>query len=196
MTWLQPRWAATRRLAAWIPSKFWGSASDEAALGTNNFVAAIDQALAWDLESLKGGTSTTGAHATSYEVPYDRTEVSYERDGVTITSFPVIHILNGAVGYRIDYAGQSVVFSGDTRPTMTLVEAAQGCDLLIHETFLPAETFAELMSFPAEKARMVVNKFHTPPHAAGLVFEMVANLHQRGALTDEEFQAEKSKLLS
>ena len=52
------------------------------------------------------------------------------------------------------------------------------------------------MSFPAEKARMVVNKFHTPPHAAGLVFEMVANLHQRGALTDEEFQAEKSKLLS
>ena len=133
MTWLQPRWAATRRLDASIPSKFWGSASDEAALGTNNFVAAIDQALAWDLESLKGGTSTTGAHATSYEVPYDRTEVSYERDGVTITSFPVIHILNGAVGYRIDYAWQSVVFSGDTRPTMILVEAAQGCDLLIHE---------------------------------------------------------------
>lgn len=196
MTWLQPRWAATRRLAAWIPSKFWGSASDEAALGTNSFVAAIDQALAWDLESLKGGTPTTGAHATLYEVPYDRTEVIYERNGVTITSFPVIHILNGAVGYRIDYAGQSVVFSGDTRPTMTLVEAAQGCDLLIHETFLPAETFAELMSFPAEKARMVVNKFHTPPHAAGLVFEMVANLHQRGALTDEEFQAERSKLLS
>ena len=155
------------------PVEVWGGASDEAALGTNNFVAAIDQALAWDLESLKGGTPTTGAHATSYEVPYDRTEVIYERNGVTITSFPVIHILNGAVGYRIDYAGQSVVFSGDTRPTMTLVEAAQGCDLLIHETFLPAETFAELMSFPAEKARMVVNKFHTPPHAAGLVFEMV-----------------------
>ena len=26
--------------------------------------------------------------------------------------------------------------------------------------------------------------------------EMVANLHQRGTLTDEEFQAERSKLLS
>lgn len=79
---------------------------------------------------------------------------------------------------------------------MTLVQDAQGCDLLIHETLLSAETFGELTSFPAEKGRMVVNKFHTPPHAAGLVFEMVANLHQRGALTDEEFQAEKSKLLS
>jgi ribonuclease Z len=66
-----------------------------------------------------------------------------------------------------------VVFSGDTKPTMTLVEAAQDCDLLIHETFLPAETFAELMSFPIEQARMVVNEGHTPANAAGLVFDMV-----------------------
>jgi ribonuclease Z len=56
---------------------------------------------------------------------------------------------------------------------MTLVEAAQGCDLLIHETFLPAETFAELTSFPIEQARMVVNEGHTPANAAGLVFDMV-----------------------
>jgi ribonuclease Z len=56
---------------------------------------------------------------------------------------------------------------------MTLVEAAQGCDLLIHETFLPAETFAELMSFPIEQARMVVNEAHTPADAAGVVFDMV-----------------------
>ena len=155
------------------PVEVWGGSSDYDALGTAAFVAAIDQALAWDIESLKGATPTTGAHATAHEVPYDRTEVAYERNGVTITSFPVIHILNGAVGYRVDYGGQSVVFSGDTRPTMTLVEAAEGCDLLIHETFLPAETFGELMSFPAEKARTIVNDFHTPPSAAGVVFEMV-----------------------
>jgi ribonuclease Z len=85
----------------------------------------------------------------------------------------VIHALNGAVGFRVDYGGQSVVFSGDTKPTMTLVEAAEGCDLLIHETFLPAETFAELMSFPIEQARMVVNEAHTPADAAGVVFDMV-----------------------
>lgn len=39
------------------------------------------------------------------EVPFDRTATVYERNGVTISSFPVIHILNGAVGYRLDYAG-------------------------------------------------------------------------------------------
>lgn len=155
------------------PVEVWGGGSDDPALGLAEFVASIEKALAWDLESMRGSVATSGASATAYEVPYDRTEVIYERNGVTITSFPVIHILNGAVGYRVDYAGQSVVFSGDTRPTMTLVEAARGCDLLIHETFLPPETFAELMSFPLEKAIFVVNEAHTPPDAAAIVFGMV-----------------------
>lgn len=92
---------------------------------------------------------------------------------MTITSFPVIHVLTGAEGFRVDDAGQSVVISGDTKPTMTLVEAAQDCDLLIHETFLPAEACADLMSFPIDQARAVVDDTHTPANAAGLVFDMV-----------------------
>lgn len=155
------------------PVEVWGGASDDPARGTARFVDLIQQALAWDHASMAGYAPTTGAQATAKEVPFDRTEVVYERNGVTITSFPVIHVLNGAVGFRVDYAGQSVVFSGDTKPTVTLVEAAQGCDLLIHETFLPAETFAELTSFPIEQARMVVNEGHTPADAAGVVFDMV-----------------------
>ena len=155
------------------PVEVWGGGSDDPARGVGEFVEAIQRALAWDHASMAGYVPTTGAHATAYEVPYDRTEVIYERNGVTITSFPVIHALNGAVGFRVDHSGQSVVFSGDTKPTMTLVEAAAGCDLLIHETFLPAETFAELMSFPIEQARTVVNEAHTPADAAGVVFDMV-----------------------
>ncbi len=155
------------------PVEVWGGASDDPARGVATFVDLIQKALAWDHSSMSGYVPTTGAQVTANEVPYDRTETIYERNGVTITSFPVIHALNGAVGFRIDYDGQSVVFSGDTKPTMTLVDAAQGCDLLIHETFLPAETFADLMSFPIEQARMVVNEGHTPANAAGLVFDMV-----------------------
>jgi ribonuclease Z len=155
------------------PVEVWGGASDDPARGVATFVDLIQRALAWDHASMAGYVPITGAAASAHEVPYDRTEVICERDGVTITSFPVIHALNGAVGFRIDYGGQSVVFSGDTRPTMTLVEAAQDCDLLIHETFLPADTFAELMSFPIEQARMVVNEAHTPADAAGVVFDMV-----------------------
>ncbi len=155
------------------PVEVWGGASDDPARGTAKFVEAIQEALAWDLASITGFAPTTGGSATAHEVPYDRTETVYERNGVAIKSFPVIHALNGAVGFRIDYGGQSVVFSGDTKPTMTLVEAAQGCDLLIHETFLPAEAFAGLMSVPIEQARTIVNDAHTPADAAGVVFDMV-----------------------
>ncbi len=155
------------------PVEVWGGASDDPTLGAAKFVAAIEEALAWDLASITGFAPTTGGHATAHEVPYDRTETIYERNGVTITSFPVIHALNGAIGFRIDYAEQSVVFSGDTKPTMTLVEAAQGCDLLIHETFLPPEAFSSLMSVPIEQARTIVNDAHTPADAAGVVFDMV-----------------------
>jgi len=155
------------------PVEVWGGGSDDPALGLAAFVDHIEGALAWDQASIEGYVPTTGGHATAHEVSYDTTEVIYERNGVTITSFPVIHILNGALGFRVDYNGQSVVFSGDTLPSMTLVEAAQNCDLLIHEAALPAELFADLYSFPIEQARMVINEGHTPANAAGMVFDMV-----------------------
>jgi ribonuclease Z len=104
-------------------------------------------------------------------VPYDRPEVVYQRNGVTVTSFPVIHIHNGAVGYRLDYAGRSVVFSGDTRPCRYLVEACDGVDLLIHETFPTAEVFSQKSGAPLALAELIVNGAHTSPAAAGMVFD-------------------------
>ena len=94
----------------------------------------------------------------------------YERNGVRISSFPVIHILNGSVGYRLDYNGLSVVFSGDTRPSHTLVDACDGADLLIHETFPSAGVFAQKAGVPLAFAEQIVNGVHTSPAAAGGVF--------------------------
>ena len=63
-----------------------------------------------------GHPGQSGAHSITTEVSFNGTATIYERNGVTIMSFPVIHVMNGAVGDRIDYAGRSAVFSGDTRP--------------------------------------------------------------------------------
>jgi len=89
-----------------------------------------------------------------------------------VTSFPVIHIMNGAVGYRIDYAGRSVVFSGDTRPCHPLVDACDGADLLIHETFPSPAVFAKKASVPENLANLIVNGSHTSPTMAGKVFSL------------------------
>ena len=60
---------------------------------------------------------------------------------IRASSFAVDHI-SGAVGWRVESDGVSVVFSGDTRFCPNLVEAAQGARLLIHEV-LSTEEYKE-----------------------------------------------------
>ena len=50
------------------------------------------------------------------------------------STFPADHI-PGAVGWKIESNGVSVVFSGDTRFSPSVAEASQGARLLIHEAF-------------------------------------------------------------
>jgi ribonuclease Z len=153
------------------PVEVWGPGGEEEHLGTLAYTDHLERAHAWDMKSLCGHPGQSGARAVTTEVPYDRTEVVYQRNGVTITSFPVIHIHNGAVGYRLDYAGRSVVFSGDTRPCRYLVEACDGADLLIHETFPTASVLSEKSGMPLAVAEMIVNGAHTSPEMAGMVFD-------------------------
>jgi len=152
------------------PVEVWGPAGDVPELGTRAYLDHLERAHAWDMQSLRGHPGQSGAHAEVTEVPWDRTATVYDRNGVTVTSFPVIHILNGSVGYRLDYAGRSVVFSGDTRPCRYLVAAAEGADLLIHETFPSAPVYAKKAGVPLPFAEQIVNGVHTSPAMAGKVF--------------------------
>ena len=63
--------------------------------------------------------------------------VVYDAGGVKVTAFAVDHKpVVPAYGYRFDYKGRSVVFSGDTVKSANLLRNAQGADLLIHEAML------------------------------------------------------------
>jgi len=154
------------------PVEVWGPAGEFRPLGTGSYMQHLEGAHAWDTESMCGHPGQSGASSVTTEVPFDRTANVYERNGVTVTSFPVIHIMNGAVGYRIDYAGRSVVFSGDTRPCHPLVDACDGADLLIHETFPSPAVFAKKAGVPENLADLIVNGSHTSPTMAGKVFSL------------------------
>src|SRR6476469_7195265 len=152
------------------PVEVWGPAGEYRPLGTRAFTQHLEAALAWDMESLCGHPGQSGAQTITNETPFDTTSTVYERNGVRVSSFPVIHILNGAIGYRLDYAGLSVVLSGDTRPCHNLVHACDGADLLIHETFPSPSVFAKKAGVPEDHAELVVNGSHTSPTMAGKVF--------------------------
>ena len=91
-----------------------------------------------------------------------------------MTSFPVVHAGSGAVGYRLDFAGLTFVYSGDTCAAWPLVRASEGSvDLLIHEVFPPAAVLAAASGLSLERATIALNTLHTSPTAAAKVFSLV-----------------------
>ncbi|MFU8815421.1 MAG: MBL fold metallo-hydrolase [Pseudomonadales bacterium] len=80
-----------------------------------------------------------GGRAVTFPIPeVGRSEVIWHDAGVTISAFTVDHAPVGpAVGYRFDYAGRSLVISGDTVKSAEVARVAQGVDLLAHEALSP-----------------------------------------------------------
>ena len=57
----------------------------------------------------------------------------YERDGLKISATTVKHTCL-TYAYRFEYAGKTIVFSGDTAACGALVKCAQNADLLVQDT--------------------------------------------------------------
>ncbi|MFT3809852.1 MAG: MBL fold metallo-hydrolase [Micropepsaceae bacterium] len=63
--------------------------------------------------------------------------VVYDRDGLKVTAFAVDHHpILPAYGYRFDYKGRSVVFTGDTVKDENIARYSRGADVLISEAML------------------------------------------------------------
>jgi len=106
-------------------------------------------------------TGGEGANATGYKVDAHDIQpgVIYQDDKVKVTAFKVKHgTWPEALGYRFDADGKSIVFSGDTRPTESVVQACHGCDVLVHEAYVG----------DSKDAWMVyMRKFHTSASELG-----------------------------
>jgi len=69
-----------------------------------------------------------------------------EDSGVTITHFPVIHCRKGSIGYKFEWNGLSMIYTGDTKPEYHSIDQAKnggnGVDVFIHEMVPPADVWA------------------------------------------------------
>lgn len=110
--------------------------------------------------------------------------VVYNNNGVTVTAFLVDHHpVAPSYGFRVDYQGHSVVFSGDTTFTPNIPKYAKGSDVLINEIWgyppdpelyeyhCPPETCAAPMFTAAAPKLAVFTHIAIPPGttAANLV---------------------------
>ncbi len=65
-----------------------------------------------------------------------KTGVIYRDENVTVKAFPVKHgSWRHALGYRFETPDRVIVVSGDCAPSESIVEACNGCDVLIHEVY-------------------------------------------------------------
>ena len=104
--------------------------------------------------------------------------------GVKISHFPAVHCRRGAISYKLEWNGLSMIFSGDTKPTYTMIDKAGGVDVLIHEMVMPAEVWAAKNSGlqdgdpgweqAYDYALQVQNSSHTPQGAFGYLLSQVS----------------------
>ena len=60
----------------------------------------------------------------------------YRDERVVVDAIPVDHLTwPWAFGYRFRSRDRTIVISGDARPSPSLVEACNGCDVLVHEVY-------------------------------------------------------------
>lgn len=144
------------------PLRVWGPS------GTKEMIAHLEKAFAFDIR-IRQEDDRAAPEGVRVVVGEVREGVILDEGGLKITAFEVDHApVAPAFGYRVDYAGRSVVFSGDTRASENLVRYARGADLLVHEVVAP-ESFARI-GLPEARIRSVV-AHHTTPEQAGEVFD-------------------------
>ncbi len=102
--------------------------------------------------------------------------VVFDQDGVKITAFKVDHRpVEPAVGYRFDYKGRSVVVSGDTIYSESLLEYSKDADVLFHEALnadmvqLVNENAGLVISPSAKKVTHDIPRYHTTPEDAAKI---------------------------
>ncbi len=98
----------------------------------------------------------------------------YEDENVRVKSFPVKHgSWKYAYGFRFETPDRIIVISGDTVPTDTIIENAEGCDVLIHEVY--AEAWFK-------KKEPEAKKYHASSHTSSCELAEIANKVKPGLL--------------
>ena len=158
----------------YTPLHVYGPSGPTPELGTKAAMEGLLKAYAWDLKGRSGVLPDAGGQLIPHEFDYKKVnQVVYDDNGVKITAWPAIHILDGSVSYRVEWNGLSFVFGGDTRPNKWFIEYAKGADFVIHECFFTPKGLAGYLNWGMRQATFVSSYIHTPPQGFGKVMSAV-----------------------
>ena len=150
-----------------VPLRVWGP------LGTRAMMLHLEEAYQFDIHIRRDVDERLPGQGAAVVAKDVAEGVVYENDGIKVTAFEVDHgPVKPALGYRVDFAGHSVVLSGDTRFSENLIHFAQGANVVIHEVMDTAAFGLKNPSFTPERVQRV-SEHHTTPEQAGTAFARI-----------------------
>lgn len=166
-------WVAGWLNGRYTPLQVYGPSGSTPELGTKVHVDHIRDAWAWDVTSRAGTLPNGGGEIVAHEFDFSKTAVIYDENDVKITSFPAIHIRDGAVSFRLDWNGLSFVYGGDSVPNKWFMKEAKDADVVVHECFFTPEHWMNIAGFPYKQAYWVTSIIHTPPEGFGKIMSEI-----------------------
>jgi ribonuclease Z len=166
-------WVSGWLSGRYTPLHVYGPSGSRPELGTKAHIDHIRAAWEWDVFARAGTLPNAGGEIVAHEFDYSKTDVIYNQNGVKITSFPAIHIMDGAVSFRLDWKGLSFVFGGDSAPNKWFLKEAKNADVVVHEAFYTPEQWMKIAGFPYKQAYWVTSVIHTPPQGFGKIMSAV-----------------------
>ncbi len=158
----------------YTPLHFYGPSGATPEMGSKAFIEGMKKGYAWDIAGRSGALPDAGGQIVVHELDYKADNaVIYQENGVTIRSWPAIHLLDGPVSYSLEWKGLKYVFGGDTYPNKWYIKHAAGADVASHEAFLPPKALAEYFGWSLGQATFVSTRIHTEPQAFGKVMSAV-----------------------
>ena len=124
------------------------------------------------MESKRGLVHSAWHKINVNEFDYSKTQVIYEANGLTVTSFPALHAIDGAVSYRIEWNGMSVVYSGDTTLNSYIVDNSKDADVILLQIFPSAKDMAKVYNTTVEIAQELLDHAHISPQGAGALLQI------------------------
>ena len=160
------------------PLKVWGPSGRTPEMGTKYAMDGFLKHANWDYQTRAFQLSPIPGSIETTEFDYKKqNQVVYQKNGVTIRSWPAIHTGDGPVSYLLEYAGLKIVIGGDTFPNKWFIKYAKNADVVIHEAFFGPEIFVKSYNMPPGLAWRACCAFHTSGQAFGKVISEVKPRH-------------------
>ena len=163
-------WTAGRTEAL----KVYGPSGARPEMGTKYAIENFKKTYYWDWATRAARLSGIPGEIEVHEFDYKaENQVVYDKNGVTIRSWPAIHTGDGPVSYSLHYAGLKIVVGGDSAPNKWYIKYAKNADIAIHEAFHTPGQMANWYNMAPAIALWLSTQGHTSPQAFGKIMSTI-----------------------